>query len=32
MVRARCYGGGTHVKFWSPRLGNALELFVKKHY
>ncbi|KAK2396883.1 hypothetical protein QL285_058515 [Trifolium repens] len=32
MVRARGYGGGTHVMFGSPRLGNALELFVKKHY
>jgi hypothetical protein len=32
IVRARGYGGGTHVMFGSPRLGNALELFVKKHY
>jgi predicted metallo-beta-lactamase superfamily hydrolase len=30
MVRARSYTQGAHIMFGSPRLGNALELFVKK--
>jgi hypothetical protein len=32
MLRARGYGGGTHLMFGSPRLGHCLELFVKKQF
>ncbi|WJX34410.1 hypothetical protein P8452_22528 [Trifolium repens] len=32
MLRARGYGGGTHLMFGSPRLGNCSELFVKKQF
>ncbi|WJX45443.1 hypothetical protein P8452_32325 [Trifolium repens] len=32
MLRARGYGGGTHLMFGSPMLGHCLELFVKKQF